>query len=142
DARWLSLAAPRFLVRVPYGKRSDECAFPFGEIDGSSDHDAYLWGSPAVLCAVAIGAAVAAGDGAPTRASVENMPLYVAGTGVDATTVPCAEAVLSQRAGVEMLDRGLTPLACPRDGDTVLLPRIQSIAMPASPLAIRTEARR
>jgi type VI secretion system protein ImpC len=45
-APWLGLAAPRVLLRLPYGRRSDPCsAFAFEEFAGGSpDHEALLWG--------------------------------------------------------------------------------------------------
>ena len=138
DASFVGLALPRFLLRVPYGADSDECgSFAFEELAGGTpDHDAYLWGNPALLCALAIGSAVADGEAPPTNATVERMPLYVARVDGEPTTIPCAEALLGQRAVVHLVDRGLTALATQRDGDAVFVPRLQSLAMPPRPLSI------
>jgi len=138
DASFLGLALPRFLLRVPYGADSDECdTFALEEFaDGTPDHDAYLWGNPALLCALAIGSAVGGGEGPPTSATVERMPLYVARIDGEPTAIPCAEALLGQRAVVHLVDRGLTALATQRDGDAVLVPRLQSLATPPRPLSI------
>jgi predicted component of type VI protein secretion system len=54
-ARWLGLAAPRWLVRLPYGTRTDPIeSFPFEE--QPSDHEQLLWGSPAFACAILVAA--------------------------------------------------------------------------------------
>jgi type VI secretion system ImpB/VipA family protein len=139
DASFLGLAAPRFLARVPYGKRSDECTFaPFEEIPPANEaHESYLWSNPALLCALAIGESVSSGDAPATHATVDGLPLYVATIDGEPTVKPCAEALLSQRAVTHMLDRGLTPLATERDGDAIRLPRVQSVAMPPRPLSVR-----
>ena len=138
DASFLGLAAPRFLARVPYGKRSDECTFaPFEEIPPANEaHESYLWANPALLCALAIGESVSAGDPPATHATVDGLPVYVATVDGEPTVKPCAEALLTQRAVAHMLDRGLTPLATERDGDAIRLSRLQSVAMPPRPLSV------
>ena len=66
-----------------------------------------------------------------SRATIERLPLYVAPVDGEPTATPCAETLLTQRAVEEMLDAGVTPLVSPRDGDTIVIPRIQSVAAPA-----------
>jgi predicted component of type VI protein secretion system len=140
DARYLSLACPRILLRLPYGKRGEPCtAFPFEEMpDGAPVHDAYLWGVGALLGALAIGEAVADDEDPPTHTTIGSLPLHVAMVDGVAEATPCAEAFLSQRAVAWMLDRGLTVLASARDGDDVRLPRLQSVAFPSAPLIMRS----
>ena len=56
DAAWLGLALPRFLLRLPYGKKTDRCErFDFEELPDDPLHEHYLWGSPALACAVLLG---------------------------------------------------------------------------------------
>ena len=58
SARWIGLALPRVLLRLPYGARTDEIdQFEFEELPPGGDHEAYLWGNPAVACAMLIGKA-------------------------------------------------------------------------------------
>src|ERR1039458_4517384 len=51
EACWIGLAMPRFLLRLPYGKKTDplEC-FDFEEMPGVPNHQEYLWGNPAFAC--------------------------------------------------------------------------------------------
>ena len=58
DSEWVGLAMPRFLLRLPYGKKTSAIeAFDFEEMPEPPLHDAYLWGNPAVACACLLGQA-------------------------------------------------------------------------------------
>jgi predicted component of type VI protein secretion system len=136
DAKWISLTIPRILLRVPYGKSSDECSvIRFEETDqGELAHDQYLWGNGALLCAALLGDAAASDSPAPTQGVVSGLPLHVAKVDGLPEVKPSTEAVIAQRALAHLLDRGLTVLACERDGSDVRIPRLQSIAHPPARL--------
>jgi type VI secretion system protein ImpC len=137
------LAAPRFLVRVPYGAKGEPCEIvPFEEVDADRPaHDGFLWGNGALLCAIVLGESAANDRPWATQGTVDNLPFYVARVDGDPTAIPCAEALLSQRSVMHLLDRGLTALASERDGDAVRIARLQSISRPPTPLAFRPEER-
>ena len=60
DARWIGLAMPRILLRLPYGRATSEIdSFEFEEMPIPPVHEAYLWGSPAVACVCLLGRACA-----------------------------------------------------------------------------------
>ena len=49
-AKSISLALPRFLLRMPYGNKTmPVTAFAFEEMPDHPNHDDYLWGNPAFL---------------------------------------------------------------------------------------------
>ena len=53
EARYLGLALPRFLIRLPYGKDTESTElFDFEEISGSAAHEDYLWANPAFAAAL------------------------------------------------------------------------------------------
>src|SRR5262245_38512530 len=53
DARYVGLAMPRFLARLPYGAKSDPVeAFDFEEDTGAADHSRYTWANSAYAMAV------------------------------------------------------------------------------------------
>jgi type VI secretion system protein ImpC len=68
---------------------------------------------------------------------VEGLPIHIVRRGGEASVVPCAEVVLSDRAAEIILDGGLMPLLSLRDQDVVRLARFQSIADPLAPPAGR-----
>ena len=61
DARYVGLAAPRFLLRLPYGGPDGEPSdVPrFQELSTAPAHEEYLWGNSAVLDALLHGEAFA-----------------------------------------------------------------------------------
>ncbi|HEY7394984.1 MAG TPA: type VI secretion system contractile sheath large subunit [Gemmatimonadaceae bacterium] len=135
-ARWLCLTTPRILLRVPYGRASDPCtSLPFEEQDPNApSHESYLWGNGAFAAALLLGEAAANDDAPATQGTISGLPLHVAKIDGEPTAVPCAEALITQRSMTHLLDRGLTPLVSERDGDSVRVPRLQSVATPALPL--------
>ncbi|OYU42169.1 MAG: EvpB family type VI secretion protein, partial [Burkholderiales bacterium PBB4] len=55
DARYIGLAMPRFLSRIPYGARTNPVAeFNFEEDTGAADHGRYTWANAAYAMAVNI----------------------------------------------------------------------------------------
>ncbi|MEO7084303.1 MAG: type VI secretion system contractile sheath large subunit [Gemmatimonadaceae bacterium] len=139
-ARWIGLALPRFLLRVPYGARTDECetmAFEEAE-DGALAHDQYLWGNSALLAALLFGEAASNDDDLPTHGTLDGFPLFVAKVDGLPEVLPVAEAFFGGRAVTRLLDGGLTAIASERDGDSLRVPRLQAVSRPAAPLAAAT----
>jgi type VI secretion system protein ImpC len=141
EAVWLGLALPRFLLRLPYGPRTDPCErFHFEEMPGVPLHEHYLWGNPALACALLLGRSFSR-DGWNMGASVEQeltgLPLHVYRAEGESHVKPCAELALRERALERLLDAGLLALVSPRDEDRVVVARWQSLASPPARLAGR-----
>jgi type VI secretion system protein ImpC len=140
-ASWLGLAAPRFLLRLPYGAETEPCdLFPFEEMRGPPAHEAYLWGNPAFACALLLANSFAAAgwDLQPgMHQDIGGLPLHLYKDHQDGELVskPCAEVLLTERAAARLIERGLMPLASMKGSDSVKLVRFQSIAHPSAPLA-------
>jgi len=139
EARWIGLALPRFLLRLPYGKATSAVeSFAFEEMP-QSVHQRYLWGNPGFACAFRLGEAFR-NEGwqlRPGRGQIAGLPLHVYKVDRDSVAKPCAEVLLSERDAEFLLDNGIIPLASMKDQDSILLLRIQSIADPVAPLAGR-----
>jgi type VI secretion system protein ImpC len=55
DSKYIGLAMPRFLARLPYGSRTNPVeAFNFEEDTGSADHGKYTWANAAYAMATNI----------------------------------------------------------------------------------------
>ena len=142
SARYLGLALPRYLVRLPYGSDNPVDALSFEELDaGAPSHASFLWGNPAFPCALVASTPVERGRPAPSQGTVGGLPVHVIRTDGDSEGLPCAEALLSQRTVDYLLGRGLTPLVSERNGDSIRVPRLQSIADPPAPLPIQPAVR-
>ncbi len=135
NARWLGLALPRILLRLPYGEDADECErFRFEESPPTGlDHEAYLWGNPALGVALLLGETFdQAGWGMRPGAvrEIDGLPLHLVRGNDGASAVPCAEAWLTDEAAERILDAGVMPFASRKDRDSVQLVRFQSVADP------------
>jgi predicted component of type VI protein secretion system len=110
-AKQLVLAAPRFLLRQPYGKRTDPIeSFELEELPPRPDREAFLWGSPAFACAYWLAAQHAAGaEAAQTAIDDLPAPLYDDGRGGDAIQPPL-ELLLTQRARATAAQHGVVTL--------------------------------
>jgi type VI secretion system protein ImpC len=135
----LGLAMPRFLVRLPYGRETDECdRLAFEEIAGGDyDHEEYLWGNPALLCALLVmqsRAAQSPGVRLRENLQVDKLPLHLRKTAGETVAQPCAEALLGERALAKISDWGLMALASLKDRDAVRLLRFESVSDPPTSL--------
>jgi type VI secretion system protein ImpC len=135
-ARFIGLALPRFMLRMPYGRKSNPVdSFLFEEMPSRPVHAAYLWGAPALACAEAVARAWLAGEDPASPTEIESLPYHVQNDGDDPVVKPCAEVYLNEKTAHAMLDAGLVPLLSIRNQNRALLPRLQSIAQPAAELA-------
>lgn len=138
-AAWLGLAAPRVMLRLPYGKGAEEVELcPFEELRDASDHEGYLWGNPAFALARLLGEAFREkGWSMEPGASLEleDMPAHAyTNADGDLALKPCAECLLNERSLHALLDAGIMPMASYRDRNAVRLLRLQSVAKPAAGL--------
>jgi len=138
-APWIGLALPRILLRLPYGKNTDRVEpLDFEELAPQRSHEHYLWGNPALACALLIGQAFLAQgwDMEPGDAlDLEDLPAHVFEQDGERHLQPCAEVLLTERAGEAILRRGLMPLLSYKNRNAARLMRFQSIADPCAALS-------
>ena len=138
-ARWIGLAAPRVLLRSPYGQRTDPIdAFAFEEVVGAPATGDLLWAPAALGTALLIGRAFTArgwemepGD----EREIGGLPAYTYLRDGEHTMQPCTEQALTEREIDAFLRAGLMPIAWRRDRDSVVVVRFQSVSDPPAPLA-------
>lgn len=136
----IGLVAPRVLLRRPYGKTTDPIEqFAFEEQAATPEHETLLWGPGCLAVALMVGRSLTDGesDGAFDQVTeLGDLPAYTFMRDGDAQLQPCAEALVGDRAGQALLERGLMPLLSHRQSAAVRLMRLQSIAEPSGALAI------
>jgi type VI secretion system protein ImpC len=139
EAAWVALALPRLMLRRPYGVGTEPIdAFPFEEIPGAPEHEAYLWGNAALACALVLASAFEQGgwDLKPeTAAEIQGLPTHVFKDGLETRVTPPSEVVLTVRAAEKLLDAGLIPVLSLKGSESVRVARLQSIASPLRALA-------
>jgi len=140
ESEAVGLALPRFLLRLPYGKKTSPLeSFDFEEFPELPVHEDYLWGNGAFLVALLLGQSFSESgwEMRPgTIAEIDRLPLHVYGNG-ESEPKPCAEALLTEDAVERMIEEGLIPLVSFKNRDSVRVARFQSVAAPRHPLAGR-----
>ena len=120
EASYLGLALPRFLLRLPYGARSNAIdSFPFEEMPSAPVHAHYLWGNPALafLTLLTAGGAL----------NLEGVPLHTYQHEGEWRMTPCSEICMTETQILALIDLGLMPLVSFRDSDRVRLAGFRAI---------------
>ena len=139
EADSVGLALPRFLLRLPYGKKTVPLeSFDFDEFPQPPKHEDYLWGNPgfAVALLLAQSFSEAGWDMKPgSMSDFDRLPLHVYEKNGESESKPCAEVLLTEDAAERILEEGLIPLVSFKDRDSARVVRFQSIAKPLRGLA-------
>lgn len=138
-APWIGLAAPRVLLRLPYGKGSDPVvSFAFEEFDATPVHEELLWGHGSLAVALLTGRAFTArgwdfepGD----EREIRDLPAYTFLQDGERELQACAESYLGEEGGSALLAAGLMPVMSHRHANAVTVMRFQSVAEPPAALA-------
>jgi type VI secretion system protein ImpC len=137
EARWIGLALPRFLLRLPYGKATDSLeSFPFEEMP-RSEHGSYLWGNPAFFCAYLLGKSFLEQGWGMSRLErrIDGLPMHVYQEDGEPVAKPCAEILMTEKDALSLLDAGFMPVASLKHEPAAMIVRFQSVAEPLAPLA-------
>lgn len=128
----VGLGFPRMLLRQPYGRRSDAVdAFDFEELEANPDHESFVWGNPAIALAVLWLRQLAEPQ---STLQVNDLPMVMYDDGGGQAVKPPSELYISDSAAEKLISLGLMPLVGQRGHTGVSLPRLQSIANPATAL--------
>ncbi len=131
EAGYLGLASPRFLLRLPYGAKTEPCyEFDFEEFTPQEGLSGMLWANPVVLVAVLL-AATYKKDGKAMNLgslmSLGDMPFhYVNDRYGDQVALPCTERNLSSGPTQTTLGRGFMPLVWVKGKNEVRLGSFRS----------------
>lgn len=139
DARYLGLAMPRFLARVPYGAKSSPVEeFDFEEDVEGADHSKYTWANSAYAMATNITRAFAMYGwttcirGIESGGAVENLPVHSFPTDDGGVDMKCpTEIAISDRREAELAKNGFMPLVHKKNSDFAAFIGAQSLQKPA-----------
>ncbi|WP_370031943.1 type VI secretion system contractile sheath domain-containing protein [Oceanicella sp. SM1341] len=133
EARYVGLAAPRFLLRLPYGRRTEPVEpFDFEEFRLRDGLKGMLWANPVVLCAILM-AETANRMGPKMRLgevmSLDDMPLHhMTDEHGDQVALPCTERLLDTRRTAEVVARGFMPVLSLKGRNAVRQGSFQSLS--------------
>ena len=138
DARYLGLALPRFLARLPYGARTHPLeAFDFEEDTGAADHSKYTWANAAYAMAVNINRSFKEFGwcsrirGIESGGAVEGLPVHAFPTDDGGVDIKCpTEIAISDRREAELARSGFMPLIHRKHSDFAAFIGAQSLQKP------------
>ena len=138
DARYLALAMPRFLSRLPYGAKTNPVeGFNFEEDTAGADHSKYTWANSAYAMAVNINRSYKLyGWGSRIRGveaggAVEGLPTHTFPTDDGGVDMKCpTEIAISDRREAELAKNGFIPLVHRKNSDIAAFIGAQTLQKP------------
>jgi len=126
DSLFLAVVAPRFLLRLPYGKKYSRIEqFAFEELPTSAPHDFNLWGNSAWLVALLIAQSFTQyrWEAKPGKIQqVDRLPIHVfTDDDGDNQVTPCAEVNTTDRTATQLKKEGMLVVRSIFEKDAVLI---------------------
>jgi type VI secretion system protein ImpC len=135
DSKYVGLAMPRFLARLPYGvKTSPVDEFDFEEETSGGEHSKYCWSNSAYAMAVNINRSFkyygwcTSIRGVESGGAVENLPAHTFPTDDGGVDMKCpTEIAISDRREAELAKNGFMPLVHRKNTDVAAFIGAQSL---------------
>jgi len=139
DSKYIGLAMPRFLSRLPYGSKTNPVSeFDFEEDTGSADHGKYTWSNAAYAMATNINRSFKEFGwcsrirGIESGGAVENLPTHSFPTDDGGVDMKCpTEVAIADRREAELAKAGFMPLIHRKNSDFAAFIGAQSLQKPA-----------
>ena len=139
DSRYIGLAMPRFLSRLPYGAKTNPVEdFNFEEETAGGDHSKYTWANAAYAMAVNVcrsyklygwGSRI---RGIESGGAVEGLPTHTFPSDDGGVDMKCpTEIAISDRREAELAKNGFMPLVHRKNSDFAAFIGAQSLQKPA-----------
>ncbi len=138
DSRYLGLAMPRFLARLPYGAKTDPVEeFDFEEDTEGADHSKYVWANSAYAMATNITRSFKLYGwcsrirGVESGGALEGLPVHTFPTDDGGVDMKCpTEIAISDRREAELAKNGFMPLLHRKNSDFAAFIGAQSLQKP------------
>jgi type VI secretion system protein ImpC len=139
DAKYVGLAMPRFLSRVPYGAKTNPVEeFDFEEETGGGEHSKYTWTNAAYAMAVNVNRSFkqygwcTSIRGVESGGAVEELPVHTFPSDDGGVDMKCpTEIAISDRREAELANCGFMPLIHRKNTDVAAFIGAQSLQKPA-----------
>jgi len=139
DAKYIGLAMPRFLARLPYGEKTNPVdEFVFEEDTAAADSSKYNWANAAYAMATNINRSFKLYGwcsrirGIESGGAVENLPVHSFPTDDGGVDMKCpTEIAISDRREAELAKAGFMPLIHKKNSDFAAFIGAQSLQKPA-----------
>jgi type VI secretion system protein ImpC len=139
DSKYVGLAMPRFLARMPYGAKTNPVEeFEFEEDTSGADSSKYTWSNAAYAMAVNINRAFKLYGwcsrirGVESGGAVEGLPVHTFPSDDGGVDMKCpTEIAISDRREAELAKNGFMPLIHRKNSDVAAFIGAQSLNKPA-----------
>lgn len=139
DSKYIGLAMPRFLARLPYGEKTNPIdEFAFDEDTSGADSSKYAWANSAYAMATNINRSFKLYGwcsrirGIESGGAVENLPVHAFPTDDGGVDMKCpTEIAISDRREAELAKSGFMPLIHKKNSDFAAFIGAQSLHKPA-----------
>jgi type VI secretion system protein ImpC len=139
DSRYIGLAMPRYLSRLPYGAKTNPVdEFDFEEDTGAADHSRYTWANAAYAMAVNINRSFKLYGwcsrirGVESGGDVQGLPVHTFPTDDGGVDMKCpTEIAISDRREAELAKNGFMPLLHRKNSDFAAFIGAQSLQKPS-----------
>ncbi len=132
-ASYISLALPRFLLRLPYGNKSKPIdAFKFEEMTSENNHANYLWGSAAFIKAECLAQNFSQNGWNMQLNDIfqtDNLPVHYYNDDGETVNKPVAEIMLTEKGGEILNKHGLVALWSVKNADCIRSADYRSISI-------------
>ena len=147
EAAYLGLTVPRFLLRLPYGQKTEPIdSFLFDEFTRQTGLKGMLWGNGSILAGLLLAQTFQQGGLSEMELgsvlSVDDIPFYYyTDSHGDTVALPCTERLIHERQALELKSSGFIPVLSMRGQPLVRLGGFNSVrgsqlAGPWAPLEI------
>jgi type VI secretion system protein ImpC len=138
DSRYVGLAMPRFLARLPYGNKTNPVEeFNFEEETAGGEHGAYSWANAAYAMAVNVNRSFKMYGwctrirGIESGGAIEGLPTHTFPTDEGGVAMKCpTEIAISDRREAELAKNGFMPLVHRKNSDFAAFIGAQSLQKP------------
>ncbi len=139
DAKYIGLAMPRFLSRLPYSTKDNPVdEFNFEEDTGDADHNKFVWSNSAYAMATNITQSFkqygwcSCIRGAESGGMVTDLPVHTFATDDGGVAMKCpTEIAITDRREAELAKNGMMPLIHWKNTDYAVFIGAQSLNAPA-----------
>ena len=139
DSRYIGLAMPRFLSRIPYGSKTNPVEeFAFEEDTENASHEKYVWSNAAYTMATNVTRAFkqygwcSCIRGVESGGMVEGLPCHTFPTDDGGVDMKCpTEIAITDRREAELAKNGMMPLSHWKNTDYAVFVGAQSLHKPA-----------
>jgi type VI secretion system protein ImpC len=138
DSKYVGLAMPRFLARLPYGAKTNPVEeFDFEEETGGGTHTKYAWANSAYAMAVNVNRSFklygwcSSIRGVESGGAVEGLPVHTFPSDDGGVDMKCpTEIAISDRREAELANSGMMPLIHRKNTDVAAFIGAQSLQKP------------